>query len=92
MQGEGIMKSVNHNGKISSALDYVNDLAQEKKKEFQFNFNRIQKAVKNNAEKVQDTAMDLDRKAHKKPWLFIGAAAAGSLATGYLLGLFSRRK
>lgn len=40
-------------------------------------------------ERVKDTALQVDRKAHESPWKIFGSMVAGAFVVGFLLG---RRK
>lgn len=84
------MKTLNHNGKLGSALDLVNQIAKEKKEAICDNFDHVKKmtteAIEEGGSKVKKAALKAEREVHKNPWKYIGAFAAGSLILGYFLG------
>lgn len=42
--------------------------------------------IKEGAESVKDSVQTIDKEAHKNPWAFVGGAALGALAVGFLMG------
>ena len=88
------VKAMNHNGKLGSALELVNQIAKEKKEAICDNFDHAKKmaaeAIEESGNRIKKAAYKVDRNVHKNPWKVIGAFAAGSLALGYFLGLKKR--
>lgn len=88
------VKTMNHNGKLHSAMDLLNQIAREKKEALVDNFDHVKKmttdAIEEGEGKVKKTALkikrDVKKVIHKNPWKAIGAFAAGALALGYFLG------
>jgi len=89
------------NGKISEALDLLNEAAKEKKDELKglmsdkySHIREVMTAGVENAheafiqgqEKVKEIAGDVDKRVHKDPWVYIAGAAAASLLLGYFMG------
>jgi ElaB/YqjD/DUF883 family membrane-anchored ribosome-binding protein len=56
---------------------------------------RLQKdakhAIAEAGDRVEHTAKQVNRKVHKNPWAYIGAAAGAALLVGFVLGM-TRRK
>ena len=93
------------NAKISEALELLNEAAREKKDELKSlmanRYAHIREAMSSGLEhgkeviiqgkeKVKEMAVDVDKRVHKDPWIYIAGAAAASLLLGYLMG--SKRK
>ena len=91
--------------KISEALELLNEAAKEKKDELKglmsnkyshirdvmsSGVEHAQEAILQGKEKVKEIAIDVDKRVHKDPWIYIAGAAATSLLLGYLMG--SKRK
>jgi len=89
------------NAKISEALELLNEAAKEKKVELQglmvnkythireamvSGVEHAQEVIAQGKEKVVEIAGDVDKRVHKDPWVYIGAAAAVSLLLGYFMG------
>ncbi len=89
------MTTLNHNKKLSQALQILNDAAREKKEEIQENIVKFrktaQKAINQSGQKIKRAASDVDAQVHKNPWVYIGSVAAGAVLLGFLLGK-SRKK
>lgn len=49
-----------------------------------------QETIVEGKEKVKEIALDVDKRVHKDPWIYIAGAAAASLLVGYFMG--SKRK
>lgn len=96
----------NHNGKINEALELLNDAAQHKRDEIMklvtnkySDFREAVEATKETAGeyihegqvKVRKAVKDVDKRVHKNPWTFIGAAAGVALLLGFILGKSSNR-
>ena len=89
------------NGKISEALELLNEAAKEKKDELKglmsdkyshireamtAGVEHAHEAIIQGQEKVKEIAGDVDKRVHKDPWVYIAGAAAASLLLGYFMG------
>ena len=89
------MELLNHNKKITKALNRLNRAADEKRDELLESFDHAKRvtvdAIEEQVEKIKDTAATVQKTVKKNPWAVIGGTAAGSLAIGYLLGAFRKK-
>ncbi len=47
---------------------------------------RIVKSIHEEEQKIQKAAKEIDKKIHRDPWPFLGAAALGALLFGVIMG------
>ena len=93
------------NAKISEALELLNEAAKDKKEELKSlmtnkyayiqeamatGIDQTQHVLVQGKEKVKEIVCDVDKHAHKEPWIYIAGTAVASLLLGYLMG--SKRK
>lgn len=87
--------SLNHSKKITTALNILNEAAQDKKEEIQENLARFakqtQKSVYQGGQKVKKAASQVDSQVHDNPWIYIGSVAAGAMLVGFLLAKAKRK-
>ncbi len=89
------MELLNHNRKITKALNLLNKAAGEKREEMFETLDHAKRitaeAIEEQVEKAKDIAETVQKTVKKNPWAVIGGVAAGSLALGYLLGAFRKK-
>ncbi|MBI2095459.1 MAG: hypothetical protein HYT89_04780 [Candidatus Omnitrophica bacterium] len=87
--------ALTHSRKFNKALQLLQRTAAEKKNEIAHDINRVTRmvseAVEEKGGKARKAIADLNKRAHKNPWKFIGGTAAGSALVGYLTGLCKRK-
>jgi ElaB/YqjD/DUF883 family membrane-anchored ribosome-binding protein len=80
--------------KLKEVLDLLKETSSEKKNEILEKLDTFYEGLKEApskvAEKTKKAAQVVDKKVHENPWPFIGAAALGGVALGFLIR-FSRR-
>jgi len=80
--------------KLQEVLDLLKETSSEKRDEILEKLGTFYEGLKEApgkvAEKVKKVAQNVDTKVHDNPWPFIGAAALGGVALGFLIR-FSRR-
>lgn len=69
----------------------IEDTAFETKKALSRLKRAADEAIYDGAEKVRDTATQVNREAHKNPWAFVGGAALGALLVGFVMGRATKR-
>jgi ElaB/YqjD/DUF883 family membrane-anchored ribosome-binding protein len=82
----------NEDNKLDQVLQLLLDASHDKKDDLKHYVTRLYERAKNAEEiaanKVKETAVTIDKSAHEKPWIYVGAAALG----GFVVGLLCHRR
>ena len=78
--------------KYSELSDLLQGMALQSKKAYSRVCRATEEAIYEGSEKAKDTAITVNRQAHKNPWAFIGGAALGALLVGFVIGKTSKKE
>lgn len=85
-------KNGNHMHTVSEQVKDMKEKVSEWKESLEDAAAMGKKKARKFTRAAQATLAESEERVKKNPWLYIGAAAAGALAIGYLMGLSKRRK